>query len=271
MTDRQPTRGRFEDLLTRSLTGLALGAVTLAAAAVGGVLNAALFGIAAAAMVWELARITGTRIGLPVFFLIAAALVSVLMTQAILLRYGMLVLLLGAGLAVAAGLRRDPWLMTGYAWIGLAMCCVEGLRDDPVYGFEAVLWLFLTVIASDVGGYFGGRLIGGPKLWPRLSPKKTWAGSLAGMALAALVGAAFSRMTTGTLVQEVVPVSALVAFVAQLGDLGESALKRRFGAKDSSGLLPGHGGVLDRLDGLMAAAILSAAITFARGKSIFIW
>lgn len=271
MTDRRPSPGRFEDLLTRSLTGLVLGALTLAAAAVGGVWNALFFGVAAAAMVWEMARITGAPTGIPVICLIAAAFASVLVTEATLLRFGMLVLLAGAGLALATGPRRDPWLLGGFAWIGLAMCCVEGLRDDPVYGFEAVLWLFLTVIASDVGGYFGGRLIGGPKLWPRLSPKKTWAGSLAGMALAALVGALFSRMTTGTFVEEVVPVSALVAFVAQLGDLGESALKRRFGAKDSSGLLPGHGGVLDRLDGLMAAAIVSAAITFARGKSIFIW
>ncbi|MEM8740125.1 MAG: phosphatidate cytidylyltransferase [Pseudomonadota bacterium] len=271
MSRDRPPAGRFHDLFIRTLTGLALGAVTLAAVAAGGVWTALLFGLAAGAMIWELARITQTPVAASMMILMAAGFASVLVTEAVLFRYGALVLALGAGLALTTGLRRDPALLGGYAWIGVAMCCVEGLRDDPLYGFEAVLWLFLTVIASDVGGYFGGRLIGGPKLWPALSPKKTWAGSLAGMALAAVTGAVFSRLTTGTFVHEVAPVSALVAFVAQLGDLGESAFKRRYGAKDSSGLLPGHGGVLDRLDALMAAAIVSAALTFWRGKSIFIW
>jgi phosphatidate cytidylyltransferase len=262
---------RFKDLAVRSLTGVALGAVTLAAVWAGGVWTALLLGIAASLMVWELAGITRTPVAPGVAAMIAMAGIAVLVTEAALLRHGMLVLLAGAALGIWLDRLRSPWLLGGYLWIGLAMCCVEGLRADPQYGFEAVLWLFLVVVASDVGGYFGGRLIGGPKLWPRISPKKTWAGSLTGMALAATAGAFFSRWTTGTLVVEVATVSAMVALVSQGGDMLESWIKRRFGAKDSSKLLPGHGGVLDRLDGLMAAALVSAVITFARGRSVFVW
>ncbi|GIX15320.1 MAG: hypothetical protein KatS3mg118_3279 [Paracoccaceae bacterium] len=262
---------RFADLATRSATGAALGALALAGMWAGGFWAALLLGLAAALMVWELTVITRSPSGAATTLLIATAALAVLVTEWGLLRHGVLVLAAGVAGAAALGRAREPWLLAGYLWVGLAMCAVEGLRDDPLYGFEAVLWLFLVVIASDIGGYFGGRLIGGPKLWPRLSPKKTWAGSLAGMALAALLGAGFSRLTAGTFAAEVATVSALVALVSQGGDMLESWFKRRFGVKDSSRLLPGHGGLLDRLDGLMAAALVTAAITFARGRSVFLW
>ncbi|RMF39670.1 MAG: phosphatidate cytidylyltransferase [Alphaproteobacteria bacterium] len=264
----RPTR--FADLRTRLATGLALGGLTLGCVWAGGLWTAGLFALAAAAMAWEIRRMAGARdrlVGALVLFAVAAA---VLVTGLTLLRWGMALLAVAALFAWLVE-RRGAALAAGQMLPGLAMACIVALRADPAYGFEAVLWLFLVVIASDVGGYFGGRLIGGPKLWPRLSPKKTWAGSLAGMALAAILGALFSRWTTGTLVEAVAPVSALAALVAQGGDLAESALKRRLGVKDASQLLPGHGGVLDRLDGLMAAALLSAAITFSRGASVFIW
>jgi phosphatidate cytidylyltransferase len=262
---------RFADLRIRLLTGFALGALALACVAAGGLWTAGLLAIAAGAMAWELRRMTGAPPGAAGPAMILAAGAAVIVTEQTLLRFGFLVLLAGAGILL---LRDGPvryWTAGGLLWIGLAMSSVEGLRADPVYGFEAVLWLFLVVIASDVGGYFGGRLIGGPKLWPRLSPKKTWAGALSGVGLAAATGALFARWTTGTFASEVATVSGLIAVVAQTGDLMESAVKRRFGAKDASALLPGHGGVLDRLDGLMAAALVAAAITFARGKSVFIW
>ena len=133
------------------------------------------------------------------------------------------------------------------------------------------LWVFLVVAAADVGGYFAGRLIGGPKLWPRVSPNKTWAGAGGGAALAVGLGGLFSWATTGTYFVQVCAVSAGVAVLSQGGDLAESALKRHFGVKDSGRLLPGHGGALDRFDGLAAAVLAVALITWWRGTTIFVW
>ncbi|MEO1001300.1 MAG: phosphatidate cytidylyltransferase, partial [Pseudomonadota bacterium] len=235
--------GPFADLARRTVTGLALGAVALAAFWLGGWVSAALLAVAAALMVVELRRVAGAEDALGhVAAGLAAA--GVLVTEATLLRYGMAV----AGVGALILLWRDGpvriWTALGLLWITGGLGSIDGLRTDPAFGFEAVLWLVAVVVATDVGAYFGGRLIGGPKLWPRVSPGKTWAGLLAGVLLAALVGAAFSAATVKTFVGEVATVSALTALVAQAGDLLESVFKRRFGAKDSGGLLPGHGGLL---------------------------
>lgn len=142
-------------------------------------------------------------------------------------------------------------LMAGHALIVLR----EGL--GPLWFF----WLVAVVVASDVAGYFAGRFIGGPKLWPRVSPKKTWSGTVAGWALAAVAGLAFMAPlgAGGSLVL----LSVLVAMAGQAGDIAESAVKRRAGVKDSSNLIPGHGGLLDRFDALMAAAVLVALLYLA--------
>ncbi|MGA9252947.1 MAG: phosphatidate cytidylyltransferase [Roseobacter sp.] len=125
------------------------------------------------------------------------------------------------------------------------------VRDD--LGFEWMLWLVLVVVATDVVGYFAGRMIGGPKFWPRVSPKKTWAGTGFGWVGAALVGA-FYMSTTGA-GPELIGVSVAVSMASQMGDIAESAIKRRVGVKDSSQLIPGHGGLLDRFDGMLGASV----------------
>ena len=117
-----------------------------------------------------------------------------------------------------------------------------------------MLWLVLIVVASDVLGYFAGRLIGGPKFWPSISPKKTWSGTIAGWIGAALVGLAFMGADGAGI--GIVGVSIMLAMAAQMGDIAESAIKRRLGVKDSSHLIPGHGGVMDRFDGMVGAAVL---------------
>ena len=161
--------------------------------------------------------------------------------------------------------------MIGAATAGLATTSFVLLRDDPEFGLATAVWLVLVVAATDIGGYFAGRLIGGPKLAPALSPKKTWAGLLGGMFLAFTVGAVFSGATTGTYVEEVGLLSVAAALVSQCGDLTESAFKRKFNVKDSGTLIPGHGGILDRADGHMAATLVAAATVAMRGEGIFVW
>lgn len=259
----------------RTVSGVGLGLVMLAALWFGGLWFAALIALAAGAMGWELRKMLRPgAIDLAGIVGIAAVAGASLATQTLLIRYGVLWAAIGAAVIVAVSLRRGekPWFFTvAILYIAVSMAGLVGLRADPLYGFEAALWVVLVVIATDVGGYFGGRMIGGPKLWPAISPKKTWAGLGVGVAAAAAVGAVFSAATTGTLLHEVALVSAVMAAVSQGGDLAESHVKRRLNVKDSSGLIPGHGGVLDRLDGLMAASLVAAMITFARGQSVFIW
>lgn len=133
----------------------------------------------------------------------------------------------------------------------LASFGLMSVRDDM--GFKWMLWLVLVVVATDVVGYFAGRLIGGPKFWPRVSPKKTWAGTAFGWVGAALVGAYFVATTAAG--WQLIGFSIAVSMASQMGDIAESAIKRRVGVKDSSNLIPGHGGLLDRFDGMLGAAV----------------
>lgn len=125
------------------------------------------------------------------------------------------------------------------------------LRDD--FGFAWMAWLVLIVIASDVLGYFAGRAVGGPKFWPRISPKKTWSGTVAGWIGAAAIGLYF--VWSGHARGEIIGISVALAIAGQFGDIAESALKRRMGVKDSSSILPGHGGMFDRFDAMLGAAL----------------
>jgi phosphatidate cytidylyltransferase len=139
------------------------------------------------------------------------------------------------------------------------------LRADTEFGFVAVMFLFAIVWATDIVAYFLGRLIGGPKLLPRVSPKKTWSGALGGLAAALLAAIAVAKLAGLSGLLSVALVAAMLSSVAQAGDLFESQLKRRFGAKDSSHLIPGHGGLMDRLDGFVFAATVAALVGVLRG------
>ncbi|MDP5349564.1 MAG: phosphatidate cytidylyltransferase, partial [Paracoccaceae bacterium] len=127
------------------------------------------------------------------------------------------------------------------------------LRDTPD-GLTWLIWLVLVVVVTDVAGYFAGRMIGGPKFWPAISPKKTWSGTVAGWIGAGALGLAFQPLTGAG--ATLVLISMIASFASQMGDIAESAVKRRTGVKDSSSLIPGHGGVLDRFDGLLGASLL---------------
>jgi len=156
------------------------------------------------------------------------------------------------------------WVGGGLVYAALALVASILVRQDPQTGFAALIFVLLVVWGTDIGGYFAGRGIGGPKLWPRVSPKKTWAGAIGGLIvslLIALAAAALGVGDSGTLLA----LAALLSVVSQLGDLFESAVKRNFGVKDSSHLIPGHGGLLDRLDGFVAAIVIAAVIGLVRG------
>jgi phosphatidate cytidylyltransferase len=156
------------------------------------------------------------------------------------------------------------WIAAGIVYAALMVACPVVLRADAALGFAAIVFLFAIVWSTDVLGYFAGRAIGGPKLMPAVSPKKTWAGAIAGTVGAVAVTAALARWL-GLDPVAIGGLALLLSVVAQSGDLLESWVKRHFGAKDASHLIPGHGGVMDRLDGFWAAALVGAAIGFARG------
>nr|WP_249158969.1 phosphatidate cytidylyltransferase [Bradyrhizobium jicamae] len=182
--------------------------------------------------------------------------------------------------ALTSGVLRN-WAVAGWAVAGLlyaagAEIASVVLRLDPVKGFAALMFVLLIVWVTDIGGYFAGRSIGGPKLWERVSPKKTWAGAAGGFIASLLVAAGFAAFEIGT-TGPLLLLGAALSVVSQLGDLFESAVKRRFGVKDSSQIIPGHGGLLDRLDGFVAAVVVAAIVGFLRGgadgvgRGLMVW
>lgn len=177
------------------------------------------------------------------------------------------------GLTAATG--RAGWSLAGLAYAALPAFALVWLRGDPALGAAAVLYLFAVAWTTDTASYAAGRLIGGPKLAPRISPKKTWSGFIIGALAPALVGYAFAVALKGTSPWRLALVSVALALACQMGDLVESWVKRRFGAKDMSQMIPGHGGLLDRIDGLLFAAILAALIALRDpanpGRGLLIW
>ena len=156
------------------------------------------------------------------------------------------------------------WVAAGFCYAAAAEIASVLVRLDQAWGFVALVLVLLVVWVTDIGGYFAGRGLGGPKLWPRVSPKKTWAGAIGGFISSLAIAAGFAGFgfgKTGLLLL----LGAVLSIASQLGDLFESAVKRRFGVKDSSHLIPGHGGLLDRLDGFVAAIVLAALIGILRG------
>jgi phosphatidate cytidylyltransferase len=168
--------------------------------------------------------------------------------------------------------RSPTSLAAGVLYVGLACIAVIWLRNDELAGRPNVLFLVLIVWASDVGAYCVGRLIGGARLAPLISPSKTWAGGAGGLAAAVGMGILVGVLTTGGgSLWRIALVAACLGMVAQAGDLLESLIKRRFGVKDSSRLIPGHGGLLDRLDGMLAAAPAAALLALALGRGVVLW
>ncbi len=257
------SKSREGRLRRRVLSALVLAPVALAAIWAGGLWFALLVAVATALAGWEWCRMTGRGAPLVAAPLVLAGPAAAALTLAV----GLVAALAAAPglaiLAVAAGLGRRPgrWGAAGVLYLALPAASMVWLRQGDEAGL-AVLWLILVVAATDIAAYATGRSLGGPRLAPRISPGKTWSGLAGGVAAAALTGAGVGAAAGAAAPVVLAGLGALTAVVAQAGDLAESAVKRHFGVKDAGGLIPGHGGVLDRIDGLLAAAVALAAAVY---------
>jgi phosphatidate cytidylyltransferase len=167
---------------------------------------------------------------------------------------------------------RAAWLAAGFVYLTPAAVALVRLRHAHLVGRWDMLFLVLVVWASDIGAYLVGRLVGGPKLAPAISPGKTWSGAVGGLAAAALVGSVVALCAGGRLpLPHCVATAVILGAASQIGDLLESWFKRHFGVKDSGRSIPGHGGLLDRLDGMLTAAPAAALMAVAIGGGVLLW
>jgi phosphatidate cytidylyltransferase len=269
-----PLASRWRDLRKRALSAALLIPAAVLCIWLGAEAWAALMAAAVALLAWEwVRRLPGLLV--PVLVLAAG-------TLAVEAAWGWALGLLLAGFAGLWLFGRSPgqprampgfWLAFGVLYIGLAGVALIHLRGDVSAGRANVLFLFLVVWASDIGAYIAGRRFGGPKLAPAISPNKTWSGAAGSLVSAMVVGllAAAAMEPAALPVGHVLLVAALLGVLAQIGDLFESWLKRRFQVKDSSALIPGHGGLLDRMDGVLSAAPVAALLGVLLGPGAALW
>jgi len=265
------------NLLLRIIAGLVMAPLAIAVAYVGGWFWTGLVTAAAIGLYIEWLTIIGARkprlMLIGVFILLAVGWVDVGHINEI---YLSALVVLGVLAVALLSSDRRLWTAVGMGYALAASIGSSAVRLDPLWGLAALMLVLLVVWATDIGGYFAGRLIGGPKLWPQVSPKKTWAGAIGGFAASLGVAAGFAAFDLGKIIPMLL-LSAVLSIASQLGDLFESAVKRRFGVKDSSHIIPGHGGLLDRLDGFVAAIVLAAVFGFLRGgadgvgRGLMVW
>ena len=268
-------------LTKRILSALVMAPVALGAVWLGGIWYCLFVTIVGCLMAWEW---TGLTEGNPwsVRSAVLAAVVIGIGIAAYAGSPGDLGIGLVAGAVLCAGLaqigkRNHFWAVLAVPYICLPIAFLIILRNDAAFGLAAIIWLFLVVWATDIFAYFAGRTFGGPKLAPRASPNKTWAGLFGGIAGASIVGAVVAILLKLDSMVVLALLSGMLAVIAQIGDIAESAMKRHFDVKDSSNLIPGHGGVMDRVDGVVTVVALAGAIGWYRGgmdeaaRGILIW
>jgi phosphatidate cytidylyltransferase len=252
------------DFASRLVSGVAMGVVAALFIMSGAVPFSVLVVVVTVLLSWEWARLVhGRAADIVVAIHVVAAGGAAVLAAVGYVGLGLLALPIGSILAMLLSLGENSLLSgLGVFYAGLPAIALIWLRSDPVLGLLAVIFLILAVVVSDTAGFLAGRLLGGPKLWPRISPNKTWTGFVGAVVASAIVGAVFWLAVPGSSPVRLAAAGAMLSLVAQAGDLAESALKRRFGAKDSSMLIPGHGGVMDRVDGLVAAATAVGLASF---------
>ncbi len=258
--------GLSNELQKRTVSGLVVAAIALAMVYVHPLAFAALAFVLAALMSWEWGRmVRGDGIDTATVVHVVAVLAAAVLTVMGLAGLGVAAAAIGAitvgSLLIGSG--KAPLSFAGVLYTALPVVALCWLRGDEPLGFLAAVFVLLTVVVTDTAAFAAGRSIGGPKLWPAISPNKTWAGLIGGVSAAALSGALFSFLTHSGSAIWLAILGLLLGLVAQGGDLAESALKREFDLKDTSDLIPGHGGAMDRLDGVVTASIAAALLAFA--------
>ena len=261
-------------LRLRVLSALVLAPIGLAAAWFGPPLLSIVVVIAAGLMAWEWGRLcrTGTPILTGIIVIVVASVIAAALGVT---RIGLAIAVLGS-IATAVACRRGGEAVLvgcGVLWIAVPSIALIwlALDPDPRVGRNTVLWILAVVWATDIGAYAAGRTFGGPRLAPRLSPNKTWSGLIGAVLCAAAVGGIVALFVNSTIVVTILLLSGILAVVAQLGDLAESMVKRHCGVKDSSSLIPGHGGLLDRFDGMLAVIPAVALLSLFGGGSVLTW
>ena len=284
MAEAEPTKpfvvgAPGKELALRIASALVLAPLAIAVTYVGGWPFVVFWGLAAAGVLWEWMLLVGPDDRRTTLTTGAAALaLAVALAGADRQLAAVIVVAMGTlAVAALAPASRRLWIAGGVPYAGAIGLAPVVLRTDAEHGFLAVIFLYAIVWTTDIVGYFVGRVVGGPKLMPRISPKKTWSGAIGGTVAAIVVAIATANAAGLTGLLGVAMIAAVLSIVAQAGDLFESALKRRFGAKDSSHIIPGHGGLMDRLDGFVAATVLAALVGLARGgveapgRGLLVW
>jgi phosphatidate cytidylyltransferase len=258
----------------RVLASVVLMGLALATAYAGGLVFAAWVALFGALMAYEWHHIAfqaGRRALLAVHILALALMVALSETG----RFELALWTVGAAILVALALgrlrgMRPLWAVVGLPYTLLPCLSLLWLRETALMPLATLIWLLALVWASDIGAYLVGTAVGGPRLAPHISPRKTWAGLLGAIIGAGLVGQATALLLPQAHPLTLTALSGLLAVISQVGDLTESAFKRRFGVKDSSQLIPGQGGVLDRVDGLIFATLAVAALALVRGGDVLL-
>jgi phosphatidate cytidylyltransferase len=250
------------EMVVRFASAAILAALTLAAAWFGGWLAAVAVSAAVIVVHLEWIGLTGDR-PLPTSVFTALVIVSFgLLTAGFSAPAAALTVL---AVVVAGATSREIWRPAGVAYGAMLGLGLLLLRAAPDLGLAAVLVVFAVAWGTDSGAFFAGRAIGGPKLWPAVSPKKTWAGAIGGLAAGIVAGLVMAVLTRVALTPELALICAILSVADQVGDLFESAIKRQFGAKDSGMIVPGHGGLMDRVDGLVFAIAAAVVIGLLHG------
>jgi phosphatidate cytidylyltransferase len=253
------------NLITRVASAVVLVPLAIAAAWAGGWYWATLVTLCAIGLFVEWLMVTGAGGNTPLV-VTSAVILAIAAPFLVIQNVGAALVVLALGV-VAVALRASTgrsWAIGGFLYAAAAQAASIVVRLDRSEGFAALVFILLVVWCTDIGGYFAGRGVGGAKLWPRVSPNKTWAGAVGGFAASLMVAAGFAASSFGKM-GPLLMIAAALSVASQLGDLFESAVKRRFGVKDSSHIIPGHGGLMDRLDGFVAAAVLAAILGILRG------
>jgi phosphatidate cytidylyltransferase len=274
---------RGSELALRVASALVLVPLAIATAYVGGWPFVVFWGVAALGVFWEwTALVTGAdRRSILLVGGASVALSLLLLVGGYRLAAAAVLAIGTLGAAALAPAQRRGWAAAGVPYAGALAIAPVVLRSDRDDGFSAIILLFAIVWATDIAAYFAGRAIGGPKLMPLVSPKKTWSGAIGGAFAALVVALAVAKIVGETSALAgwlaIAALAVILSVIAQAGDLFESFLKRRFGAKDSSHLIPGHGGLMDRLDGFVTASVVAALIGLLRGgfevpgRGLLVW